>query len=489
MPRTPALVRAPGKARCKARSSNVRASTRSAGRPVASAVDPDEIVVVGAGMSGLSAALLLARQGRAVRVLERAQVPGGLAGTETFRGVPCDLGSHRLHPDALSQPLLREMSRSHEFLDRPRRGSLVLDGSHVSYPPDAVTLLRALGPRASASMALGLLTRPARRAAFSGWDSERRGGDDDVGFAQFVSDRVGAPACNAFYRPYAEKVWGLPAEELSQTVAKKRFSGASPWSAVANAASRLGAALAGRSHEPTQRFAYPRRGTGKITEYLRDELSRRRVPIELGRGFDASALDARTVLYSGNLTDLVPTKLEHRGVYLVYLALPISQIAEVETYYSHDPQYFFSRVSELCNYSPELKNAGETILCVEIPEGAWGRGMEFGRDGLLQSLCEQLHHAGIVPEGVQPLEVRQRFVPRVYPLYRRGWFAEWKATMARVQALGNVLPFGRQALFLHCNLDHCADIASDVVAHVDRGGTVAEWLEQVPRYVELRVRD
>jgi len=300
---------------------------------------------------------------------------------------------------------------------------------------------------------------------------------------------VGAPAFDAFYRPYAEKVWGLPADELSQTVAKKRFSGASPWSAVTSTVSRFRAALRGRSHEPTQRFLYPRKGTGKLTDFLREELARRRVPIELGRGFDVSSLDARTVLYSGNLTDLVPTELEHRGVYLVYFALPLSQVSQRETYYSHDRQYFFSRVSELSNYSPELKNPGETILCAEIPEGAWGRGVHFDRDGMLRSLCEQLRHAGILPEGVEPIEVRQRFVPRVYPLYRRGWFAEWKATMERVRQLDHVFPFGRQALFLHCNLDHCADIARDVVAHVDRGGTASEWLDRVPRYVELRVRD
>lgn len=486
---SPASARALAKARRKARLGAVRTLARSAGRAGATRVDANEIVVVGAGMSGLAAALLLSRRGHAVRVWERAEKPGGLAGTETFRGVPCDLGSHRLHPDALSEPLLREMLGGHDFLDRPRRGALVLGGRHVRYPPDAISLARALGPTATASMALGLLARPKRRAAYRGWEEDRRGAEEDVGFAQFVSERVGTPALDAFYRPYAEKVWGLSAEELSQTVAKKRFSGAGPWSAVRGAARRVGAGLRGQGHEAQQRYAYPRAGMGSIVEFLRDELARRDVRIELGRPFDVDQRDERTVLYSGNLTDLVSTDLEHRGVYLVYLALPVAQLAQTETYYSHDPKYFFSRVSELGNYSPDLKNPGETILCVEIPEGAWGRGVAFHEGGMLRELCRQLEHAGIVPPGVSPLEVRQRFVPRVYPLYRRGWFAEWKATLARVGELGNVFPFGRQALFLHCNLDHCANIARDVVEHVHRRGTSTEWLARVPEYVHLRVRD
>jgi hypothetical protein len=61
--------------------------------------------------------------------------------------------------------------------------------------------------------------------------------------------------------------------------------------------------------------------------------------------------------------------------------------------------------------------------------------------------------------------------------------------MRRVIALGNVLPFGRQALFLHVNLDHCVDIAADAVAHVEAGKSVEAWVDEAERYLEIRVRD
>src|SRR5579863_5343557 len=95
----------------------------------------EEILVVGAGISGLYAALLLARAGRRVRVIERGARAGGLAGAESFRGIPCDLGSHRLHPEALERPLFREIHRDRPFLERPRRGALILGGRRVPYPP------------------------------------------------------------------------------------------------------------------------------------------------------------------------------------------------------------------------------------------------------------------------------------------------------------------------------------------------------------------
>ncbi|MEO5729352.1 MAG: FAD/NAD(P)-binding protein, partial [Byssovorax sp.] len=55
-----------------------------------------ETLVVGGGISGLYADLLLARRGKRARVIERSAGLGGLSGAEEFRGVACDLGSHRL---------------------------------------------------------------------------------------------------------------------------------------------------------------------------------------------------------------------------------------------------------------------------------------------------------------------------------------------------------------------------------------------------------
>src|SRR6185369_8187840 len=132
---------------------------------------PASYMVAGAGISGLYAALLLARAGRRVRLLEGAARPGGLAAAETFRGIPCDLGSHRLHPAALDHPLFREMHEHAPFLMRPRRGVLVLGDRHVPYPPTALSMLRALGPSAGLATGLHLLARQPR-AAFTRWERE-----------------------------------------------------------------------------------------------------------------------------------------------------------------------------------------------------------------------------------------------------------------------------------------------------------------------------
>ncbi|AUX44112.1 UDP-galactopyranose mutase [Sorangium cellulosum] len=451
---------------------------------------PPERVVVGAGISGLYAALLLARSGRRVRLLERAARPGGLAGAELFRGLPCDLGSHRLHPAALEQPLFREMHERSPLLSRPRRGVLVLGGRHVPYPPSAPAMLRALGLRAGAAMALGFAAQRGRRAAFARWDHDRARAGEDAGFERFVRDRVGAAAYASFYRPYAEKVWGIPPAELSQTVAKKRISTTSPLALF----QRPGRARGGEAAD-LARFIYPPGGIASIITFLEARLAEAGVTVACGTGVGAADLaglagrGAAPVLFAGDLRDLVPdAPLEHRGLYLVYLAYPRSRLGAPETYYCPDPRFWFGRVSELQNYAPDLRRPGETVLCVEIPEGAWGRGRDFASGRPLEELLDQLVRAGIAPRGVAPVEARQRFVPGVYPLYRRGWLHEWRRAMRRAAALG-VLPFGRQALFLHCNLDHCAAIAADAVAHVEAGRSPEAWVLEAERYLDVRVRD
>ncbi len=452
----------------------------------------NEHLVVGAGISGLAAALLLARAGRRVRVIDRSHHPGGLAGAELFRGVPCDLGSHRLHPEALDRPLFKEIHASAPFAHRPRRGVLLFADRRLAYPPDALSMLRALGPAAGLSLGAGLLASAARRRAFTAWDRDRPLRDDepDQGFERFVIERVGEPAYHAFYRPYAEKVWGLHPADLSQSVAKRRISTTRPWALARDVIGRAASLLEGAtSDERSPGFIYPVNGVSSIIAWLEARLAERDVPIERGRAFDPREQRAALTLYAGDLRDLVPTPLEHRGLYLVWLAFAVDRLAEPETYYSPDARHHFGRVSELQNYSPALRSPGETILCVEIPEGRWGSNEDFTRGKQGEALLAQLAQAGLVPRGHAPIERRQRFLPGVYPLYRRGWLAEWRAAMRRVIALGNVLPFGRQALFLHVNLDHCVDIAEDAVAHVEAGKSVEAWVDEAERYLEIRVRD
>jgi UDP-galactopyranose mutase len=455
-------------------------STTTTESPEAHASTSSRVLVIGAGVAGLSAAWLLTQAGRTVEVWDSADQHGGLLQPVRFRGHPMDRGSHRIHPE--SHPLLRQITAEEDWVSRPRQGRLVLGGRTMGYPPRMVDFLQGLGLGTVVQMGLNFATRKDALAGFRRWEEDRRQAVDDVGFARFVEGRVGRRAYTQFYAPYVEKVWGLDPNEISQTVAKARISTASPWVTLARSLNRKG--------EPDRVFLYPRGGMHRVTENLLEKLAAAQVPVHYGRRFGPAevATESGPVVFSGHLSHLVPdADLEHRGLYLLHLAFDPGTFGEVDTFYCPEAKFWFGRVSQPAQFSEDLADGEHDIVCVEIPEGRWGAEHDFIAD--LDTIQEQLSIAGIIPVNAHIRDSLQTFIPRVYPMYRRGWIHRWRAALDTLTARSEVFPIGRQGLFLHCNIDQCVHIADEAVRHIGAGGDARAWIDRCEDFLELRVRD
>lgn len=438
------------------------------------------VLVVGAGITGLSAAWLLTRAGHSVEIHEASSDPGGLLAPIEFKGLPCDQGSHRIHPSA--HPLLMELTRDAGWQERPRRGRLVLDHAHMQYPLQMADFLRGLGPKTALHMGLNFLTRPGAMRRFKSWENDRQDARTDIGFEDFVTARVGRRAYRQFYAPYVQKVWGLHPSEISQTVAKARVSTASPASTLKKAL-RKEATIDGH-------FLYPNDGMAGLIDYFMTGLELAGVPVHFGRTATAETLDAwdGPIVFSGHLSHLAPEAgLQHRGLYILHAALPKGTVGDTDTFYLPEADYWFGRVSQPAQFSSELSTETHDVICMEVPEGKNGPDIDFSTQ--LGTLNQQLQAANIIGPGVEIEELKQTFLPRVYPLYTRGWLDRWRQALNTVSAMERVFPIGRQGLYLHCNIDHCVHIADECVQLIEGGGTAQQWLDSVDRFLELRVRD
>jgi len=438
------------------------------------------ILVVGAGITGLTAAWLLRREGYEVEVRDAAPEPGGLLAPVEFRGLPCDRGSHRIHPAA--HPLLLELTQAADWQTRERRGILVLGGQHMAYPLQMVDFLKGLGPKTAAHMGANFLLRPGARRAFRRWEEDRSDVLDDIGFEAFVVARVGRRAYTQFYAPYVEKVWGLDPAEISQTVAKARVSTASPLSTIKKAV------IPGPKTDAT--FLYPTGGMAELVDFFLTGLWTAGVSVN----FDSPVTRAEIaewdgpVFYSGHLSTLAPGHgLDHRGLYLLHIALPKGTVGQTDTFYLPEAEFDFGRVSQPAQFSDAYADKDADVLCAEIPQGRHGAGADFTLNP--ERIARQLTRAGIMLPGTEILDLQQTFVPRVYPMYRRGWLSRWRSALSDASALGSVYPIGRQGLFLHCNVDQCVHIADEAVRHFTGGGNSASWIKGLDRFLELRVRD
>ncbi len=116
----------------------------------------DRVVVVGAGLAGLSCALHLAGAGREVTVLERAAVPGGRAGRLSIDGYEFDTGPTVLTmPELIDEALAAVGERLADRLDLapvdPAYRAHFPDGSTLDVLSDTVRMAgevsRVCGPR------------------------------------------------------------------------------------------------------------------------------------------------------------------------------------------------------------------------------------------------------------------------------------------------------------------------------------------------------
>jgi phytoene dehydrogenase-like protein len=79
----------------------------------------NDIIVVGGGIAGLTAALILADSGREVLLLEKNEICGGLMNTFTRDGYRFEAGARALVNAGLVKPLIKEFALDVEILPNP----------------------------------------------------------------------------------------------------------------------------------------------------------------------------------------------------------------------------------------------------------------------------------------------------------------------------------------------------------------------------------
>lgn len=448
-----------------------------------------DVLVVGGGPAGLTAAWEAAATGRSVRLVERSAVLGGMAASVEVAGQRVDLGSHRLHPVAPPAVLTRlEMLLGTDLQRRRRNGRLRLGNRWIRFPLATADLVRALPPRFAAAAALDTATAPLRRPA------------EDT-FAEVVRARLGPTMLGEFYGPYARKLWGTPPEHLAGELARRRISAGG------------GRALAAKAFQgrtaPGRWFLYPRRGYGQIVEALgnaavgcgaelRTATTVRRLAPAADRAVvaldDGTDVEAAHVLWTAPLPALVAVadpgappevvdaggRLRHRAVVCLYLVVPRPSFTAFDAHYLPAADLLTSRLSEPKNYRTGPDPEDHTVLCAELP--CWvGDDTWTAEPGDLAGIVgEELRRCGL-PDPT-PVAVDLRRLPAVYPVLDReatGHLAtvdRWAGTLDRVTVLG------RPGLFVPDNLHHVMAMAIDAVqALAPDGRRDDEWWSSARR--------
>lgn len=433
-----------------------------------------QIVIIGAGPAGLTAAYQLAKAGEGSVVLEADDVVGGIARTVERDGWRFDIGGHRFFTKVREvRELWHEILPQGDFLLRPRMSRIYYQGKFYDYPLKATNALGNLGifeaTRCVLSYIWARIHPPKDQTTFEGW----------------TASRFGHRLYRIFFKTYTEKVWGVPADEIQADWAAQRIKNLSLFKAVLNAL------LPKRNQKDItsliEEFEYPKYGPGMMWERCRDlvEASGTKVLMRTsvgkirhqdGRAYAVVAeCDGMETDYACDhvissmpipallraMDPPIPPEvraaadgLHFRDFLTIALVVPESASFPDNWIYIHSPEVQLGRIQNFASWSPFMVKEGRTCLGLEYFVFEGDELWTMPDDKLVELGKRELGQLGIV----DPSQVGEGYVvrmPKAYPMYDDAYKANVDTLRAWLgQHAANVHPVGRNGMHRYNNQDH-----------------------------------
>lgn len=422
-----------------------------------------QVAVLGGGPAGLSAGWALEEAARSYRILEAAPVHGGNARTLRFGDFRYDAGPHRFHDrdPAATRRVSALLGAELAEVEAPSR--ILWRGRFLDFPLRPVQALTAGGLGWSLGAGAGLL-----------WSRLRHDDTAARDFGSWARVRFGEAIAEAFLIPFSEKLWGLPAAELSPEIAGRRLPGFDLWELL-----RELVRAARRSQHLEGRFLYPRQGYGQILDAVAARLApgsllcgarvsrlrhdgRRLLAVDYEREGRTETLEAPAFVNTLPITlvarmlDPAPpaevldaaSHLRFRDCLLVALFLDQESLSNAACTYFSDRALEFTRAHEPRNRSREMSPPGKTSLVVEFPcfadEEIWTRDEGKLTAGLVDRLVEfgLFERSRVLASAVTRLR-------RAYPVYSLDYRQHSGVVLDYLRGFENLRTIGRGGSFFY----------------------------------------
>jgi protoporphyrinogen oxidase len=443
----------------------------------------DDLVIVGAGPSGLAAAYEAVGRGAKALVLECLDRVGGLSRTTNFEGSRFDIGPHRFFTKNQEVHGLFVKTAAEDLVNVPRLTRIFYKNQYFNYPLTPLNALFGVGVWSSLSILSSYTAVRARRAL----------GDPSIeNFEDWVVDRFGRKLFETFFKTYTEKVWGIPCTQIGADWAGQRIKGLSLTTAIINALFKPKKKVV---KTLVDEFVYPRLGAGQLYEKMAANVTRSGSRVITGArvtrirrdncrvtavevedaGGQCYAVEGRQFLVSAPLTEMIemmtpeppPEVLiachalryrNHVGVNLVIEGRPFPD----NWIYVHSKEVGMARIANYANFSRDM--AGRPGLNPLTVEYFCFRGDEVWDAPdhvLIERAKRELAHMKIV----RPDQVLSGFVVRsdkAYPVIEIGYERHIATIKGWLDQFHNLLPIGRSGMFKYNNQDHA--IATGLLA-------------------------
>ena len=465
-----------------------------------------QVVVIGAGPAGLTAAYELAKHNVCPIILEKGDKVGGLARTEDYKGFFFDMGGHRFFTKVEEVNRMWRQVLGECFLRRPRLSRIYYNRKFFDYPLKPINALAGLGLWESLLIALSYFKwrlRPYQR--------------EDT-FEEWVTNRFGQRLFQTFFKAYTEKVWGIPCSELKAEWAAQRIKDLS-----------LKTVLLTMFVKPKKtiktlidQFDYPQRGPGMMWNAVKAEVEKCGGSVRLNANVvrirtNGKCIDSIVVQSNGhqeiirgtdfissmpvtefikNLDPVPPPevlqaaeKLKYRDFLTVCLIVNKPNLFPDNWIYVHDPEVKLGRIQNFKNWSPHMvpdptkTSLGLEYFCTEGDE-LWNMSdadlVELGR--------RELERIGLT-SGAEIEDGCVFRVPKAYPIYDSDYGDYLAIVRDFVGSLENYQTIGRNGLHRYNNQDHAMLTGMLAVRNLVHGENNNLWSVNADQEYHEEIRD
>jgi protoporphyrinogen oxidase len=409
------------------------------------------IGILGAGIAGLSAGYFLRNSLEDIQIHEASGVVGGLARSFKWHGFDCDLAPHRLFTN--DEQLLKEMMELVPMVKMRRRSQIFLQGRWVLDPVNAVELVWKFLPFRSWELLWTYLFR-------------QKYAEDS--FESLVLGKFGSGLNKLFFKPYSEKLFGIPAKEISASWGRRKL--------------RVGGIkdmIRRNSKLYFKYFYYPKvGGYGAICERIHQEVQQyvrlhsRLTAVQAlpdNRGYRCRfERDGETVEESFDvlITSLplsffakllgLDLKLRFRPARLTYFLLKRRQATANHWFYFADGNFLINRVAEFKNFAINGLPEDQTVICCEVTQV---------ESYSVDKVISELKSAGVLAEK-DIVDMKTIDIKQAYPIYDITYEEQMKRAEVFFANHPNIYHVGRHAQFAHKDVDEIFDDAKKVAVQV-----------------------
>ena len=431
-----------------------------------------DVIIIGAGPAGLTAAYELSDSGKKVMLLEKKSRVGGLAETKVFGNYRYDIGPHRFFTKNKEVYDLFLKILDDDSVEVKRKTRILFKNSYFDYPLTPVNALFGLG--IMESIAIGFSYISARVKSYLRITKI-------INFEDWVIDRFGKKLFNNFFKNYTEKVWGIDCKDIGSDWAAQRIKGLSLSTAIKFA---LFPNSKKRPKTLVDKFYYPKLGAGMLWEKFEENITKKNIEISkektvtsvatTDQGFIVSFKDkkgteesqeAKNIFFSNPLLEFIDIfdgnvpqnvidsakSLNYRNHISVHITVD-KKLFNDNWIYIHSPNVNMARIADFTNFSESMSIAGNYPLTLEYfcfeSDEIWNKK----NDEIIEYGLKELRSIFDVEFNVVHSAVSRS--PKAYPVIKTGYQVHIDIIKEWLSSLPNITAIGRSGMFKYNNQDH-----------------------------------